>query len=143
MTETQIALVQNSFRAVQPIADTAARLFYDHLFTLDPTLRPMFRGDIAEQGRKLMHMLSVAVHGLSKLDQIVPAVEQLGVRHAGYGVRDEHYATVGAALLDTLQQGLGEQFTPDVRDAWVAAYTLLAGTMQRAAASTKAKSQAA
>ena len=134
MTPDQISLVQTSFAQVLPIADTAAALFYYNLFELDPSLRPMFRGDMAEQGRKLMTMLRVVVNGLTRLDQIVPAVQELGRRHARYGVRDEHYDTVGAALLSTLHQGLGDAFTPEVATAWATAYTLLAGTMKAAAA---------
>lgn len=134
MNAQQVALVQSSFARVQPIADTAATLFYDRLFTLDPELRPLFKGDLAEQKRKLMTMLAVVVNGLSRLDQIVPAVQALGRRHASYGVHDEHYATVGAALLWTLGQGLGDGFTADVEAAWTAAYTLLAETMQTAVA---------
>ena len=133
MTQQQIELIQRSFAQVAPAAETVAALFYERLFILDPSLRPMFRGDLQEQGRKLMQVLAFAVNGLERLDQIVPAVEQLGRRHAGYGVRDEHYATVGAALLWTLEQGLGAEFTPEMREAWTAVYTLLAGTMQRAA----------
>lgn len=133
MTPEQIALVQESFTFVVPIADTAAALFYGRLFALDPTLRLMFPTDMTEQRSKLMMMLRVAVNGLGRLDTLVPAVQTLGRRHAGYGVANGHYATVGAALLWTLGQGLGEQWTPSVETAWVAAYTLLAGTMQAAA----------
>ena len=115
------------------IADAAAGLFYGRLFELDPTLRPLFRGDLREQGRKLMTTLGVVVKGLTKLDAILPAVEQLGARHVAYGVQDAHYATVGAALLWTLRQGLGTAFTADVEDAWTAAYTTLAGAMIAAA----------
>ena len=133
MNSEQIMLVQTSFALVLPIADTAAALFYQRLFELDPSLRPMFRGDIQEQGRKLMSMLKLAVNGLTRLDQLVPAVQELGRRHARYGVRDEHYDTVAAALLWTLGQGLGVAFTPEVEQAWIGAYTLLAGTMKDAA----------
>ena len=135
MTPEQIALVRASFAQVLPIADAAAALFYDRLFALDPSLRPLFRGDLAAQGRALMGLLRVAVHGLDRLDQLVPAVQALGRRHAGYGVKDEHYATVASALLWTLEQGLGAAFTPATRAAWAAAYTLLATVMQEAAAS--------
>ena len=134
MTPEQIQLVQTSFAAVAPIADQAGVMFYDRLFTVDPSLRPLFRGDIAEQSRTLMKMIGVAVGGLDKLDTIVPAVQALGVRHAGYGVTNTHYDTVAATLLWTLNQGLGDRFTPDVEAAWIAAYTLLATTMQQAAA---------
>ena len=134
MTSTQIELVQASFKLVQPIAGEAAGLFYNRLFEIDPSLRPMFRGDIEEQGRKLMQMLGVAVASLQRLEQILPAVEELGRRHARYGVRDQHYATVATALLWTLEKGLGEAFTPEVRDAWVAMYGVVTAAMQRGAA---------
>jgi hemoglobin-like flavoprotein len=98
----------------------------------------LFKGDLVEQGRKLMQMIGVAVNGLDRLDQILPAVQQLGVRHAAYGVRDQHYDTVATALLWTLEQGLGSDFTPEVKDAWTAAYTVLAGTMKHAAATAAA-----
>lgn len=133
MNEAQIQLVQTSFSKVRPIAVTAAELFYKRLFTLDPALRPMFKGDMAHQGRMLMSMLSAAVNGLTNLAGLVPVVRQLGARHANYGVRDEHYATVGSALLWTLEQGLGDAFTLDVRKAWAAAYGVLASTMQAGA----------
>ncbi len=134
MNAEQIALVQESYKLVDPISEQAAALFYDRLFTIDPSARPLFHNDMAAQGRALMGMLRVAVKGLSKLDTIVPAVQQLGVRHVGYGVRPEQYETVGAALIWTLEQGLGDAFTPQVREAWVAAYTVLAQTMKDAAA---------
>ena len=133
VTNTQKVLVQESFAAVVPIADDAAVLFYRRLFELDPSLQRMFRGDMTEQRRKLMQMLTAAVKGLDRLDQLVPVVEELGRRHVGYGVADAHYDTVGAALLWTLEKGLGDAFTPDVKDAWVAVYGLLAGTMKTAA----------
>ena len=134
MTPEQIMLVQTSFAQVLPIADSAAILFYQRLFELDPALQPMFRGDMHEQGRKLMSMLKMVVNGLTRLDQLVPAVQNLGRRHAGYGVRDEHYDTVASALLWTLRLGLGTAFTPAVEEAWASAYTLLATTMKAAAA---------
>ena len=134
MTPHQIELVQNSFQLVAPIADQAAALFYDRLFTLDPALRPMFRGNINEQGKKLMSTLAVAVNGLKRPEKIIPTVQHLGRKHAGYGVLPQHYSTVGEALLWTLNKGLGEAFTWEVEQAWTAAYTLLAGVMQDAAA---------
>jgi hemoglobin-like flavoprotein len=134
MTPQQKQLVQTTFAKVAPIADEAAALFYGRLFEIDPALRPMFTTDLKEQGRKLMAMIAMAVNGLDRLDQLVPAVRQLGARHAGYGVRDEHYDTVAAALVWTLEQGLGGDFTPDVREAWVAVYGVLASTMKDAAA---------
>jgi hemoglobin-like flavoprotein len=134
MTPDQIHLVQKSFLMVAPIADQAAALFYDRLFTLDPALRPMFRGDISEQGKKLMSTLAVAVNGLKRPEKIIPTVQHLGRKHAGYGVRPEHYAVVGEALLWTLDKGLGDAFTLETEEAWTAAYTLLATVMQEAAA---------
>jgi len=134
LTETQIALVQSSFATIAPIADDAAVLFYNRLFEIDPSLRQMFKGEMAEQRRKLMQMLSAAVKGLQRLDRLVPVVEDLGRRHAGYGVTDAHYETVGAALLWTLEKGLGRAFTPEMRDAWATVYGLLASTMKNAAA---------
>ena len=134
MTPEQIALVRASFAQVLPIADAAAALFYDRLFALDPSLRPLFRDDLTAQGRALMGLLREAVLGLDRLDRLVPDVRALGRRHAGYGVEDRHYATVAAALLWTLERGLGAAFTPETRAAWTAAYTLLATTMQEAAA---------
>jgi hemoglobin-like flavoprotein len=134
MTPKQIELVQVSFKMVQPIAGEAAQLFYNRLFEIDPSLRPMFRGDMGEQGRKLMQIIGVAVGSLRRMEQILPAVEDMGRRHAGYGVREEHYATVGEALLWTLDKGLGEAFTHEVRDAWVAMYELVTTAMKRGAA---------
>lgn len=134
MTRQQVELVQSSFRLVHPMLDTAAAMFYDRLFELDPSLRRLFRTSREEQQRKLGQALTVVVKALDRPDQIQDAVEALGRRHAGYGVRDEHYSTVGAALLWTLEAGLGAAFTPDVRKAWTAAYSWLAYTMRRAAA---------
>lgn len=134
MNQLQIQYVQDSFAQVKPIADVAATLFYGRLFELDPTLRPYFKGDLSAQKQKLMTALAFVVAGLDRPETILPAVQALGKRHVGYGARDAHYETVGAALLWTLAQGLGEQFTPDVAAAWAAAYTLLAGVMQEAAA---------
>jgi hemoglobin-like flavoprotein len=127
VTEEQIVLVQSTFKLVVPIAEVAADLFYGRLFEIDPALKPLFKSDLKDQGRKLMQMLSVAVNGLNHLDAIVPAVHDLGKRHVGYGVKADHYATVGAALLWTLEQGLGDAFTPEVKDAWAAVYGVLSG----------------
>ena len=134
MTPESKRRVQESWAKVEPISEVAAELFYNRLFELDPALRPLFRGDMKEQGKKLVQMLTVVVRGLDRLDDLVPAVEALGRRHAGYGVADNHYDTVAAALLWTLGRGLGDGFTPDVRQAWTDAYTLLATVMKRAAA---------
>ena len=130
MTPQQITLVQATFADVRPIATTAAELFYSRLFTLDPSLRPLFRGDMGQQGQMLMSMIGAAVSGLKDLERLAPVVRQLGARHVRYGVQAKHYATVGSALLWTLDQGLGDRFTPAVREAWTAAYTLLSDVMQ-------------
>jgi hemoglobin-like flavoprotein len=130
MTPEQGQLVTTTWNQVAPIADTAATLFYGKLFELDPTLRPLFSADLAEQKKKLMMTLGFAVGSLNRPDTLLPAVRQLGKRHAGYGVKDEHFATVGAALLWTLEQGLGESWTPDVAAAWTAVYGVVATTMK-------------
>lgn len=134
MTPNQIALVQSSFAQVLPIADTAASLFYARVFELAPEVRPLFKGDMAEQGRKLMAMLRTVVNTLDKPEVLVPAAQQLARRHVAYGVQDAHYPVVGAALLDTLAKGLGEGFTPEVRQAWETAYGTLSSVMIQAAA---------
>jgi hemoglobin-like flavoprotein len=134
MTPHQVQLIQGSWQKVVPIKDQAAELFYGKLFQLDPALRPLFKGDMKEQGRKLMTMINTVVVQLERLDTLVPAVQDLGKRHAGYGVKPEHYAAVGSALLWTLDAGLGDAFTGEVRDAWAAAYGVLAGVMSDAAA---------
>ena len=134
MTPQQQDLIRASWASVAPIADDAARLFYDRLFELDPSLRPMFaHTDMAGQRKVLMQTLAVVVKSIDRLEALVPAVEALGRRHAGYGVQPGHYATVGRALLDTLAIGLGGAFTPAVQEAWSDAYTLLAGVMLAAA----------
>jgi hemoglobin-like flavoprotein len=134
LTQAQVTLVQETFAVIAPIADDSAALFYRRLFELDPSLQAMFKGDMSEQRRKLMQMLTAAVKGLNHLDRLVPVVEDLGRRHAKYGVADAHYDTVGAALLWTLEKGLGSAFTPDAREAWATVYGLLATTMKNAAA---------
>lgn len=138
MTEKQIELVQTSWEKCIPIADTAASIFYARLFELDPSLKALFSSDIKEQGKKLMTMITTAVRGLNNLEGIVGAVQAMGKRHTGYGVKDEHYETVGAALIWTLGQGLGDDFTEETKEAWVATYTLLATTMKDAANETAA-----
>lgn len=133
LTAQQITDVQRTWELVVPIADTAADLFYAKLFALDPKLRVLFPSDIKEQKKKLMTMLTAAVRGLKDLGALVPAVQALGKRHVAYGVKDQDYDTVGAALLDTLEKGLGPHWTPQVKDAWGAVYGVLAGTMKAAA----------
>jgi hemoglobin-like flavoprotein len=130
MSPEQIALVQSSFAKVVPISQTAARLFYGRLFELAPEVKPLFKGDIEEQGRKLMQVIAFAVNALNDTDALLPAVRALGERHGDYGVKDAHYDIVGEALLWTLEQGLGDAFTPPVRAAWTETYTLLASVMK-------------
>ncbi len=135
MDAQQIALVRANFALVAPVSREAAAMFYARLFEIAPPLRALFRGDMEEQGAKLMAMLATAVANLDRLDEIVPAVRALGARHATYGVQEADYGPVAEALLWTLGQALGEAFTEEARAAWVAAYTLLAGQMQDAARS--------
>ena len=133
MTPIDTELVQDSFAKVAPIADQAAALFYDRLFELDPSLKPLFQGDMVEQGKRLMSMIAAAVQGLDDLESLVPVVQDLGRRHQRYGVKTDHYGTVGQALLDTLAKGLGDDFTNDVRLAWTTVYGVLSTTMIAAA----------
>ncbi|HNM38249.1 MAG TPA: globin family protein, partial [Anaerolineales bacterium] len=133
ITLEQKRLVQETWEKVVPIAETAAELFYGRLFEIDPELKPLFKNaDMKEQKMKLLQMLGMAVKGLDNLDQLVPAVENLGRRHVGYGVKDSHYDTVGDALLWTLEKGLGEDFTPEVMEAWTETYVTLATVMKNA-----------
>ena len=125
--------IQESFAKVEPIAETAATLFYHKLFELDPDLRALFKGDMKAQGDKLMEMIGVAVQGLSNLNALIPELEALGRRHVEYGVKDEHYDTVATALLWTLEQGLGDDFTPACQAAWIDVYGLMATVMKGAA----------
>jgi nitric oxide dioxygenase len=134
VTPHQIKLVQNSFAQVAPIATIAADLFYGRLFEIAPMVRRMFPQDMTEQKKKLMTMLGMVVSGLTKLDALVPAVRALGKRHAAYDVHEEHFAPVGSALLWTLEQGLGDDFTPEVKEAWATAYGILSKVMIEAMA---------
>lgn len=129
VTTEQVELVQESFINVIPIASTAAEIFYARLFELDPELRGLFTGDMRSQGRKLMSMIGAAVNGLNNVDTLLPIVQDLGKRHIGYGVSDEHYNTVAAALLYTLKKGLGELWNDSLNEAWTAVYILLSSIM--------------
>ena len=132
MESKTVNLVQESFEKVRPIAPAAAEIFYNKLFELDPTLKPLFpSGEEAMkvQGNKLMTMLAAAVAGLSNLDALVPVLQDLGKRHVGYNVEPSHYNTVGAALLDTLAVGLGDDFTPEVKEAWASVYRTMSTVM--------------
>jgi hemoglobin-like flavoprotein len=133
MTPDQIDLVQSTFRAVQPMATTAAGIFYKRLFEIEPAATALFKGDMGRQGHKFMQVLAVAVGGLSNLPTLVPIVQQLGLRHVGYGVRVEHYESVRQALLWMLALTLQDAYTEEVRSAWTTAYVMLAGVMKEAA----------
>jgi hemoglobin-like flavoprotein len=138
MLPEQVYLVRLSWQKVLPIADQAAGLFYSRLFEIAPETRPLFKGDMRTQGKKLMGMINTVVNGLSEFDQFVPMVQELGRRHAGYGVTEAHYRCVEEALMWTLQQGLGDQFTAEVQTAWRTAYSLLADIMKTGAAKGQA-----
>ena len=131
VTPNQISLVQDSWEKVTPIAETAAELFYGRLVETDDSARQLFEGvDMKEQGRKLMDMIGIAVAGLGDLGTLAPALHDLGQQHAGFGVKDPHFDSVGAALLWTLGQGLGDEFTKEVEEAWTEVYGVLAGAMK-------------
>jgi hemoglobin-like flavoprotein len=132
MTSEQIEIVQSTWREIAPMRSDAATLFYGKLFDLDPSLRPLFRSDIDHQGRKFMSMIAMAVGALPQIETLMPAVQELGRRHAKYGVKAADYETVGAALLWTLEKGLGSAFTAEVRRAWAEAYATLASVMKAA-----------
>ena len=135
MTPEQTAIVRATWSQVSPIADQAAVMFYDRLFEIDPSTEPLFKADgLPEQRRKLMQTLDHLVQGLDRIEDLVPAIQDLGRRHVAYGVRDAHYDSVGAALLWTLERGLGDHWTPEAKGAWTEVYTLTAGVMRDAAA---------
>ena len=134
MTPQQIELVKKTWVMVVPISDKAAELFYGRLFELEPSYRAMFKHDMTEQGKKLMKTINIAVEALDDVEPLVPTLKQMGADHAGYGVVDRDYNVVGAALLWTLEQGLGEAFTDEVKNAWAAVYEVLADTMKAGAA---------
>lgn len=134
MTPEQIALVKTSWAKVVPISEKAAELFYGKLFETYPEVQPYFKSDMNDQGRKLMAMINTAVNGLENLGPLVPAVEAMGKRHVGYGVKDEDYDKVAVCLLWTLEQGLGDAFTPETKEAWTIMYTTVADVMKAGAA---------
>jgi hemoglobin-like flavoprotein len=136
MDAKTVTLVQDSFEKVRPIAATAAEIFYTKLFELDPALKPLFPSEkeaMASQGNKLMTMLGAAVAGLSNIEALIPVLENLGKRHVDYNVEPSHYDTVGAALLGTLEAGLADDFTPEVKEAWAGVYGTMANVMIEAA----------
>ncbi|MEM8754297.1 MAG: globin family protein [Pseudomonadota bacterium] len=138
MTPEKVKMVQESFAKVAPIADKAADIFYDRLFEIAPEVRPMFPADMSRQKEVLMQTLGTAVQNLHQVDEIIPVVKELGVRHVGYGVKDEHYDTVGAALLFTLEKGLGDDWSAELGEAWGETYGTVAGVMKAAAAEAAA-----
>jgi hemoglobin-like flavoprotein len=134
MSPEQKNLVKTTWAMVVPIADTAAGLFYDRLFAIDMSTRTMFTNtNMPEQRKKLMQALAFVINGLDKTEQLLPTIQSLGRNHVRYGVTAGHYDSVGSALLWTLEQGLKDAWTPAVKSAWIAAYTLVAGVMKDAA----------
>jgi len=133
MTPRQVSLIRQSFSHLVQLEAQVASIFYAKLFRLDPSLRPLFKGDMTEQGRKLMKVLGVVVASADRLDDVIPTVRGLGKRHVGYGVTEAHYQTVGQALIATLQEGLGEMFTDELREAWTLVYVTLSNAMIDAA----------
>lgn len=134
MDQRKIEIVQETYNKIHPISEDVARLFYTRLFELAPTVKPLFKGDLREQGQKLMQMIGVVVWSLDKMEKVLPGLEQLGVRHIDYGTTNEHYEVVGQALLETLAQCLGDDFTLATKEAWAETYMLMADTMKKAAA---------
>lgn len=132
MTNEQKLLVQSTFAVIAPNPDEVAEVFYNRLFEIDGSLRQLFKGDMKVQGKMFMSMIALSIKGLDNLAMLVPAVQSLGKRHSNYGVDDEHYTIAGQAFLWTLEKCLGDKFTNEVNDAWVATYTLLANTMKEA-----------
>lgn len=137
LTNEQVATIRRTFEQVAPIAEQAAALFYGRLFELDPTLRPLFTGDLERQGRKLMSALATVVARAGSPRDLAATLEPLAVRHVGYGVHEHHYEVVGAALIWTLETGLGPAFTDTVKEAWIAAYGVVSETMIAAARSSQ------
>jgi hemoglobin-like flavoprotein len=138
MTSDDIQRVQQSWQRVLPVKDAMAELFYQRLFGMDPTIRELFEEDMEQQHAKLVQMITAVVRGLDRLDVLLPVVRELGIRHNSYGVRDEHYGAVGAALLWTLEQALQDDFTPEVKSAWIKAYGVLSQTMRESGFAPKA-----
>jgi nitric oxide dioxygenase len=133
MTPKDIELVQSSFAKIAPIDDETGARFYERVFEIAPEVRPLFRGDMDEQGRMFMSMLTLAANGLDAFDSLKPALRELAIRHADYGVKAEHYAPFGAALIWVVERSLGEGFTEEVRSAWISVYGALSEVMIEAA----------
>jgi|ERR1043166_5572288 hemoglobin-like flavoprotein len=137
MHPARARLIRETFAKIEPRAAIAALVFYQRLFTLDPSLRALFQHDIEQQGVKLMQALQFAVATLERPRELQPVLESLGRRHVYYGVKECHYETVGAALIDTFAHLLGPSFTPEVREAWTAVYAFMSDTMKNAAAKSE------
>jgi len=133
MTERQIEEIRSTFRMIEPTANSAMVAFYERMFELDPAMRPMFHVTVEEQGKKLAQVIAIVVKSLDRMEEILPAVRELGARHGQYGVTEQHYGTGGAALLWTLEQGLGEAFTEEVKESWSLDYRTLTGAMMESA----------
>jgi len=142
MDDAQKTLVRATFARIAPIADQAGTMLYEKMFALDPDLRRLFKIDIETQAAKLMAVFATAIANLDRLDEIMPTVRELGRRHVGYGVKDRDYDTGGVALVQTLEAGLGDAFTPAVRDAWTACYQAIVGEMKAAAAELRERDAA-
>jgi nitric oxide dioxygenase len=142
MTPQQVALVQQSFQKAANLGEAVADIFYAELFAIDPHLRAMFKSDMREQGRKLLATLAYVVNGLDRPETVIPAAQKLAIKHVDYGVTARHYTLVGNALLRTLSKGLGPDFTPETRTAWIAAYKTLADVMRAAAYGSQPTSKA-
>ncbi len=136
MTPEQKQLVKESWAKILPISETAADMFYTRLFDTYPEVKPYFKGDMKEQGKKLMQMITMAVNGLDRFEPLIEPLQRLGHKHLSYEVKDEDYDKVGASLLWTLEQGLKEEFTPEVKEAWVTTYTEVADVMKSGAANS-------
>ena len=133
MDAHQVTLVQQSFEKAAALGEKVAEIFYAELFAIDPSLRQMFKGSMQEQHQKLLSALAMVVRSLHTPEKIIGAAQKLAVKHLDYGVAPVHYTYVGNALLRTLKKGLGDQFTPELRDAWVEAFRTLATVMKQAA----------
>lgn len=133
MTPEEIVMVKQSWDRIVPIADKAAEIFYQRLFELDPELKPLFKNDMAKQRKMLMQVISKSVRSLDQLETLIPVLQELGRRHASYGVKEQHYDTVARALIWTLAKGLGDDFTEELQNAWIVTYAIIATTMKNAA----------
>jgi len=134
MTPEQVQIIKLTFAQVMSHKDQVGRMFYDRLFAVAPETRPLFKGGIEAQSRKLMETLALAISMLRDMPRLVSTLEALAQRHVGYGVQDEHYDKVGEVLLWTLEQGLGAAFTPEASAAWTELYGAVAQIMRKAAA---------